>query len=138
MTSGNKGWKSTHENFSVKADEVFQFGDEFSETKLTRKALANYVKDKLQPRGNAYNGIGVAKPSVWVALESDDFRAAFEEVGRPHCSNSSRSHHLSLPQVYDEHIHGWAGKAYNKVRVASRAPRVLDSSRERTRTVNVR
>ena len=56
------------------------FEDDFSKTRLTQKALKKFVAEKLQPRQNAYNGIGMAKPSVFVALDNDNFREMFEEV----------------------------------------------------------
>ena len=61
-------------------EQQYQFEDKYSKERLSRKALALFEKTKLQPKGNAYNGIGVAKKSVWVALEDDAFKELFEEV----------------------------------------------------------
>ena len=65
--------------------EEFTFDDEFSKTRLSSKALKNFVIEKLQPRQKDYNGIGVAKPSVFVEIDGDDFREVFEEV----CSHAA-------------------------------------------------
>ena len=61
------------------------FSDEFSNSRLSAKAQAGFITRKLQPRSNAYNGIGLQRPSMYLQLDDDDFQQAFVQVAADSC-----------------------------------------------------
>ena len=64
-----------------------RYEDEFSADRLSRQAQTTFVEDRLQPRGNDYNGIGLQRPSVYIQLDDDMFQGTFLEA----CSFDSSS-----------------------------------------------
>ena len=52
--------------------------------------LAKWLKVKLQPKANAYDGLGLARASVFLDLRDPGFAGRFEEV-------------------FTEHVKGWGG-----------------------------
>ena len=63
--------------------------------------LAKWLKVKLQPKANAYDGLGLARESVFLDLRHPGFSGRFEEV-------------------FTEHVKGWGGY---KVSPRAAAPR---------------
>ena len=58
--------------------------------------LRAFLRQRLQPRGRDYDGMGLAKASVWLDLREPEFLARFEDV-------------------FLEHVAGWSGyKPYKK------------------------